>query len=665
MENKDTILDCGKKKQFCEMICSSIVEDIACLVEIDIVKREYRVLEWDESFQSFMKHDGTLRDLYRVLFLDCEQRIEGTKNDYQIFIDEEVFKKDKYQGNMCFTEKGQKRTYFFRVLKNSPESAFLMFFGEDAFVQSNRLELEKIDTIQESYLFSMMVDLAKDSCVNPNTTEVNASRQDYMDIKYSDWRVMISNMFKDEDKVLFLRASSPEHIINMLEMQKEFHIDIQMMNMQGQYIWCRLNFAAMKNFSRENPRFVYTVRDISEDIAQLLRQEGMIKAIEEQNERLQEADKTRTKFFSNMSHEIRTPINAIMGMNEVILRDCKDKTIRGYAEDVKAASQYLLSLVNDILDYSKIEAGKMEIVPVEYNVEDLLRGVYKLIKTQLEMKSLNFEVKVGKDVPARLFGDEIRISQILVNLLTNGIKYTEQGTVSLLMEREADENGQVAIRFTVKDTGMGIRQEDMKELFAEYGRLDLLKNRNKEGTGLGISIVQGLLSQMNSQLVVESVYGKGSTFSFVLLQKEVADNPAYLSDSLKENIKSAITVPDMKNKKVLIVDDTYMNIKIFKALVAPYKLDVSCAQSGRQALDMIKKEKYNIVFLDYMMPGMDGVETFKEIRKIDDYINVPVIAMTGNYSATAREEYISLGFTDYLEKPIIPKYLEEVIGKFL
>ena len=161
-------------------------------------------------------------------------------------------------------------------------------------------------------------------------------------------------MFKEEDKVLFLRASSPEHVINMLEMQNQYHVDLQMLNMQGKFIWCRLKFARMKNFSRNNPRFVYTVQDISEDIAQLIRQEGMIRTIEEQNERLQEADKNKTRFFSSMSHEIRTPINAIMGMNEIILRDCKDETIRDYAREVKSASQYLLSLVNDILDYSKL-----------------------------------------------------------------------------------------------------------------------------------------------------------------------------------------------------------------------------------------------------------------------------------------------------------------------
>lgn len=659
-------LDENKKKNLYDMIFSSIMEDIECIVEVNNEKRTYHVAESDEYFKEIFKQEGSLKDLYRILFSCHEQQSEDGRNNYERFFDEEVFKKDKYQGGIRFKVNGEEKSYFFCFLKISPIESIILFFEEDSFTQSNMLELEKIDTIQESYLFSMMVNLANDSCVNPNTTEINAARQDYMDIKYSDWRLMISNMFKDEDKVLFLRASSPENVINTLEMQNHFHIDLQMMNMQGEFVWCRLKFARMKNFSRENPRFVYTVRDISEDIAQLLRQEGLIKAIEEQNERLKEADKNKTKFFSNMSHEIRTPINAIMGMNEVILRDCEDEVIRGYAKDVKAASRYLLSLVNDILDYSKIEAGKMEIVPVEYNMEDLLGGVCNLIKPKLAEKSLEFELKVGEDVPHRLFGDEIRISQILINLLSNASKYTDQGKVSFWVEREEDVNGQAAIKFTVKDTGIGIKQEDMAALFEEYGRLDLLKNRNKEGTGLGISIVQGLLSQMNSQLNVESVYGKGSTFSFVLLQKEVTEIPAVLPDSGKESLETKTDVWDIRDKKVLVVDDTVMNLHIFKALMAPYEAEVCCAKSGKEALDIMNSATYSIVFLDHMMPEMDGIETLNELRKINEhYKNVPVIALTGNYSPTAREEYVSLGFTDYLEKPIVFERLDEMIHKYL
>ncbi|MGN0438421.1 MAG: ATP-binding protein [Lachnospiraceae bacterium] len=666
---KQSVLE--KDSALFNIIFSSIVDDIACLVMIDNDKDVYRVLEWEENFQGYMKAEGTLKELYMTLFHHSNDWESAENSDYLMFADEEIFKKEKYRGMIRLTTKGVDMNYFFRIIKHNEKESILMFLEESSVIQSNRLELEKIDTIQESYLFSMIVDLTKDSCMNPNTTELNANRQDYMDIKYSDWRLMISNMFKEEDKALFLRVSSPEYVINTLEMQKEFHIDIQMMNMQGQFVWCRLNFARMKYFSRSNPRFVYTVRDISEDIAQLLRQEGIIKAIEEQNEKLQRADLNRTKFFSNMSHEIRTPINAIMGMNEVILRDCRDETIKSYAEDVKMAGQYLLSLVNDILDYSKIEAGKMEIVPVEYNIKDLIDSTCKLVKTKLEMKSLDFELHIEEDVPSRLFGDEIRISQILVNLLSNAIKYTDQGTISLFVDRQDDMNGQAAIRFIVKDTGIGIKKEDMELLFEEYGRLELLKNRNQEGTGLGISIVQGLLTQMNSKLHVESTYGEGSEFSFVLPQKivlEEAISPeeaaGVISD--EENNDVSIDSLDMSDKKVLVVDDTPLNLKIFCALMAPFDIEVFLAESGKDALAIMKENRFDLIFMDHLMPEMDGVETLHALRELNDYYKqVPVISLTSNYSATAREEYISLGFTDYLEKPIVPECLEEVIRKFL
>lgn len=215
-----------------------------------------------------------------------------------------------------------------------------------------------------------------------------------------------------------------------------------------------------------------------------------------------------------------------------------------------------------------------------------------------------------------MFGDEIRISQILINLLSNAIQYTEQGKISFLVEREADVKEQAAIKFTVKDTGIGIKQEDMGLLFEEYGRLDLQKNRNKEGTGLGISIVQGLLTQMKSRLMVESEYGKGSTFSFVLLQKVVSELPVGMTDARKETSESDTKAWDISDEKVLVIDDTEVNLRIFEALIAPYKVDVHCAASGKEALEMMKKDTYRIVFLDHMMPDMDGIETLKELRGV-------------------------------------------------
>ena len=646
-----------------EQIFETIAQSTACVLEIDLKHKTYQRKYHDEAFGVFLKPEGTLRELYSILFL-VESKIKGDTGRYDQFIDEDVFGKDKYYGEIQFLADGKERNCAFYILKVSNEKSIVLFINGGNFMHINQLELEKIDTIQESYLFSMIVNLANDTCMNPNTTEISAKRQDYMEITYSNWRLMISNMFKDDDKVLFLRASSPENIINTLEMQSQFHLDLQMRNMQGEFVWCRLRFARMKDFSRENPRFVYTVQDISEDMTQLLRQEGLIQAIEEQNERLQEAEQSKTKFLSNMSHEIRTPINAIMGMNEVILRDCKDESIREYATEVKNASQYLLSLINDILDYSKIDAGKMEIVPVEYNIEDMIHNVTNMVRPKLTLKALDFECKLADNVPRRLFGDEIRISQILINLLANAVKYTKQGKITLTIERDEDENGQVGIRFSVSDTGIGIKPEDMERLFQEYVRLDLVKNRGQEGTGLGLCIVQGLLTQMKSRLRVDSVYGKGSTFWFVLLQKEVIRTTPVAVDIPKQEQKQEVR--DGKSCKVLVVDDTAVNLRIIEALLAPYDLRVYCAKSGKKALAMMQKEQYDLILLDQVMPEMDGVAVLHELRNINEwYEKVPVVALTANYSLTASEEYISLGFTDYMEKPLVLERLDELLYKYL
>lgn len=480
-----------------------------------------------------------------------------------------------------------------------------------------------------------------------------------MDIKYSDWRLMISNMFKEQDRILFLRASSPENIINTLETKSRFNIDLQMMNVQGDYIWSRLCFARMKNFSRENPRFLYTVYDISEDMNQLLRQEGITKAVEEQNEILQHLDQKKTQFFANMSHEFRAPINAIMGMSEVILCNSKEGNIREYAGDIKNASKMLLHLVNDILDLSKIQAGKMEIVPVEYETEDLVRNVGNVIRLMVQDKSLAYEVNIAKDVPKRLFGDEIRIAQVLTNLLTNAVKYTDQGKVTLTLNAVKDLKGMDAIEYIVEDTGCGIKPEDMDKLFASYERVNLERNRRVEGTGLGMGIVTGLLEAMNSKLNVESQYGKGSRFSFVLAQNYVNTSP------VPQNISSNKEL-ELGDKLILVVDDVPLNLKVVEVLLKPFGANVELVNNGKDALEMMKQKKYDLILLDHMMPGMDGVETLKQAREISDYYkDAAIIAMTGNASVTARDEYLCMGFTDYLEKPILQDKMKEILRAYI
>ena len=648
-----------KIKEVSDCLIQNLIKEKKCLILVNNRTKQYECLESDEVFKTIIDESGSIDGLYNTLFLNNKNNGMEDKAGYKQFENLSVFQRDQYRANLSFVVNDKERMYELMQSRISDDEMAIFITEQSYLFDHSTIEKEKAYTIQEAYLFSMIVDLSDDSCINPNTTEVMSDRQDFMDIKYSDWILMISNMFKEQDRILFLRASSPENIINTLETRSRFNIDLQMMNVQGDYIWSRLCFARMKNFSRENPRFLYTVYDISEDMNQLLRQEGITKAVEEQNEILQHLDQKKTQFFANMSHEFRAPINAIMGMSEVILCNSKEGNIREYAGDIKNASKMLLHLVNDILDLSKIQAGKMEIVPVEYETEDLVRNVGNVIRLMVQDKSLAYEVNIAKDVPKRLFGDEIRITQVLTNLLTNAVKYTDQGKVTLTLNAVKDLKGMDAIEYIVEDTGCGIKPEDMDKLFASYERVNLERNRRVEGTGLGMGIVTGLLEAMNSKLNVESQYGKGSRFSFVLAQNYVNTSP------VPQNISSNKEL-ELGDKLILVVDDVPLNLKVVEVLLKPFGANVELVNNGKDALEMMKQKKYDLILLDHMMPGMDGVETLKQAREISDYYkDAAIIAMTGNASVTARDEYLCMGFTDYLEKPILQDKMKEILRAYI
>ncbi len=637
-------------------IAALLYEDYECIFQVDNESATYQTLKYGPRWRNLLDERGSLEQLYFYLFTNRRDNATSEQTAYRNFTDLNFFRKEKYHGDLEIFFDGIGHMFEITLLKMSDTTAAVLIRSIDDYAQSNRLELDKIDAIQENYLFSMMVNLADDTCINPNTTEISAARQDFLDIRYSDWRIMILNMFQESDRPMFLRMSSPEYIINTLEIQNNFEFELQMMNMEGRYIWVKLSFTRMKGFSRNNPRFVYTVKDINDDMLRLLNQESIIKAVEEQNARLQKADREKTKYFSSMSHEIRTPINAIMGMNEVILRESKEETIRAYANDVTSSGKYLLSIVNDILDISKIEAGKMEIVPVEYDIYEMIREINTIISARIGERPLEYITKISPDLPHRLYGDEIRITQIIINILTNAVKYTPEGQVVFAVEPAGNADGQFAIRVTVSDTGIGIKQEDMDRLFRAYERLDAQKNRNIEGTGLGMSIVVSLLEQMGSRLEVESTYGKGSVFSFVLTQKKVSSNEERSGENLS----------DVSDKQILIVDDTAVNLKVATALLRPYKMTVHTAQSGKICLEKLAEDKYDLIFLDYMMPEMNGVETLHAIRGLgNQYQSIPIIALTADASAGMRKQLVDHGFTEYLEKPINPKKLDEIIRIYL
>ena len=649
-------------KKVTDSLVDQLMNLAECIILVDHSTGKYEMIKSNDFFLSIIKEKGTSEELFKALYLSSRDKNKSFVSEYEEFVELSVFEKNEYRADFNFENDGKKYLSTMYQVRISPTEVALLFAKRDEHSLSKDLEVEKADTIQESYLYSMIVDLAEDNCINPNTTEVSSDRQDYMNIQYSQWRLKICNMFKEQDKTLFLRASAPENVINTLEDKAKFHLDIQMMNMQGTFIWVRLGFARMKNFSRENPRFLYTVEDISEDMDQLLKQEGLTKAVEEQNQNLQKAEQERTLLFASMSHEIRTPINAIMGMNEIILRDTKDDNIKSYAQDIKDASRLLLNLVNDILDFSKIEAGRMEIIPTEYRLEEMLRSICNLMKGKMEAKYLDFELNIGENVPSVLYGDEIRISQILINIMTNAIKYTDNGKVSLSVEYTQDGDGNDAIRYCVEDTGIGIKEEDIKKLFGSYERFDLERNRRVEGTGLGMGIVNGLLSAMNSHLEVSSVYGKGSIFSFTLAQKVIDYTP--INTGLKDNSLKNKEEKIFYEKRALLVDDVLINLKVGELILKRFIKYVDVAHSGKEALHMIADKDYDIVAIDLMMPEMDGEEVMKSIKAMGGkYESIPIVVLTGDYSVTARDEYMSMGFTDYLEKPLMPEELAAVLKK--
>lgn len=389
--------------------------------------------------------------------------------------------------------------------------------------------------------------------------------------------------------------------------------------------------------------------------------DDLLKVVEAKRIEAQAATRSKSRFLANMSHEIRTPINSVMGMNEMILRESTEKDIRSYASEAKSAAEALLGIINDILDISKIEEGKLSIVPVRYNFPVFINDVYNLIRFRAEAKNLKFDVVVDKSLPKVLIGDDIRLKQVLINLLTNAVKYTKKGGIVLEIKRAEDDG----IFFSVKDTGIGIREEDLSRLFNAFERIEEERNRDIEGTGLGLNITVTLLKMFGSSLEVKSTYGKGSEFYFVLKQKVVDPTPigdVDLTAREEEYVEYSVDY-EAPDAKVLLVDDNEINRKVFINLLKCTKVKVTEAENGLQSLELTKKNSYDIIFMDHMMPVMDGVQAFHEIRRREDNLcrNTPVIALTANAVVGAEDYYVSEGFDGFLTKPIDSVKLERTL----
>ena len=385
----------------------------------------------------------------------------------------------------------------------------------------------------------------------------------------------------------------------------------------------------------------------------------------------EEASRAKSEFLAGMSHEIRTPINAILGMDELILREYSDPGLRKYALNIRNAGNTLMTIINDILDLSKIESGKMKLVPVEYDVPLMIYDLVSMEKPRAEQKGLNFIIVADENIPRTLFGDNIRIKQCALNILTNAIKYTESGSVTMTVSYSQTDEDHIKLRISVKDTGIGIKPEDLDRLFSPFERMDLAKNRSVEGTGLGMSIVKNLLAMMDSQIEVRSEYGKGSVFSFEVEQevrswRSMGDYEAVFDKAMTETRENReqFTAPDAR---ILIVDDIEMNLTVASGLLKQTEITVDTALGAKEGLELTEKQVYDIIFIDDRMPGMSGVEMLRELRSRKENPNCgkTCIVLTANAISGARDSYIKQGFEDYLSKPIAAEELENMLKRYL
>ena len=383
------------------------------------------------------------------------------------------------------------------------------------------------------------------------------------------------------------------------------------------------------------------------------------------------ANKAKSDFLANMSHEIRTPINGILGMDAMMLKECKDENLLEYAKNIQSAGQSLLSIINDILDISKIESGKLEILSTNYKIFSILNDCYNMTRVRAENKGLALEMQVDSQVPSVLYGDEVRIRQIINNLLSNAVKYTKEGTVIFSLKFQSTEADKLYLIITVTDTGIGIRKEDVGKLFESFSRVDEKTNRNIEGTGLGLNLTKNLVEMMGGEISVESEYGKGSRFTVRIPQKVINTEP--MGDFLEQYKKflntsggdvQSVLAPDAR---LLVVDDVEMNLRVVQGLLKATQIQIDTAMSGGECLKLVSKKQYDIIFLDHMMPDMDGIETLRRIRDMTDNPNekTPIIMLTANAIIGAKEEYLGAGFQDYLTKPIREEELQGMLVKFL
>lgn len=415
---------------------------------------------------------------------------------------------------------------------------------------------------------------------------------------------------------------------------------------------------------------MYVLSDITDSYhytQQVREQAGIMKELKDQAE---SANRAKSVFVSNMSHEIRTPMNAIVGLTEVLLRRDRDAEDKQYLMNIKSSGEALLDIINDLLDFSKIEAGKFEIVKDAYDVAQMMRDIEVIGKTRIGDKNVTLVMDIDRQIPKLLYGDGLRIRQVILNIMNNAVKYTEEGTVTLSVRQEACDGENVQLQVSVADTGQGIRQEDLDGLFDAFTQVDIKKNQGKEGTGLGLAISRQLVELMGGQLRVESEYGKGSRFYFTLREgvrctEAIGDYTR--TQAQPEQADEDIFTFQAPDAQILLVDDNEINQEVAKALMEPFAMQIDVASNGKQAVEMVLKKQYDIVFMDHFMPVMDGRKATEIIRGMEGeaFQSLPVIALTADAVQGVREELFQAGMNDFVSKPIDVADVSRVLRQWL
>lgn len=540
-------------------------------------------------------------------------------------------------------------------------------------IKQHKLDLSIIESLAEEYSGIYLVDAEKD------TLKVIWQTSDYADGLLSDGTyteniARIVPLFSEEYGESSFATMDLEYIRTAFfqnSQRREFNL-----RHKTRGHWVRVKYQVLEEFDDKPTKFLVTFTVIDDLRAQKIESDRLIakqmKELELQQTKLIEAvneanraNRAKSDFLARMSHEIRTPMNAIMGMNEIIKKTTTEPIIRDYAEDAYNAATGLLGTINDILDFSRIESGHMEIVEDYYRLNLFLENIYNLFALRAEDKGLAFILDIDSQLPAELYGDELRMRQILVNLLSNAVKYTDSGTITLRAKCVARRDDAVDVRYEIIDTGRGIKQEDIQTLFEAFGRIDERNNRNIEGTGLGMNITTSLLQLMNSKLELDSEFGKGSNFSFTITQGIRSNDRLGRFRPGTVSFTGDVEAPAYVNPNglILVVDDNVVNLKVLSALLQETQMKIVSVTSGELALRSCLRKKFDIIFMDHYMPGMDGVEAFKAIRTQENGLNreTPVVALTANAIKGADEEYKAIGFNDVVYKPTTQKDLNEVL----